>query len=302
VHPQWFWADYVQVQLLGVGLRSQTNAAAARSPVFYVDRLLRMDPVLVIFSLAGLTGALHWSGVRKRPAALLAICGAAATAGALCVFGAKHLPYIVFLLPLLCVISALCGPRILQRPSVAVSIVAVLFAAKAIGHGAIWSLRPASPPIEGAQAMQKYSDLQRGRELITAQPDDEFYSATLPLPRVRYCFLDPAGSVAASVPYYAVLGITLDAGQFLNLPAFLPAYAKRLRDWGLHSTEPVGSVIVLRNAEEIAQVVQAAPGADFSLPTEWVGLIPGIARTHEAFSYSAGRTFLLRRTSAAEAR
>ena len=295
VHPQWFWADYVQVQLLGVGLRSQTNATTARSSLFYVDRFLRMDPVLAVLGAAGLAGAVHWRKLRGRPETLLAFCGFAAAAGALCVFQAKHLPYIVYVLPCLCVVAALNGPRFLQRPPVAAGLLAVLFAAKVMGSGEVWSLRPAAPPIEGARGMQKYADLRRNRELIVAQPDDEFYSATLPLPRVRYCFLDPTGAVAATIPYYPMLGIVLDAQQFSILPALLPGYRNRLSRWGLDSSEPIGTVVVLRTDGEIAQIAQAAPAADLSLPAGWAGLIPGITSTYDVVSYSAGRVFLLRR-------
>jgi hypothetical protein len=296
VHPQWFWADYVQVQLLGVGLRSQTNAVTARSSVFYVDRFLRMDPVLAVLGVGGLAAAMaRWHKLRNQPGALLAFCGLVAAAGALCVFQAKHLPYIVYVLPCLSVLAALGAPPLLRRPAGTVSLLAVLFAAKVIAGGAVWSLRPASPPIEGAQAMREYAKLGRHRELIAAQPDDEFYSATLPLPRLRYCFLDPAGAVAATIPYYPMLGIVLDAQQFSVMPGLLPAYRERLHRWGLDSSEPVGTVIVLRAAGEIAQVAQAAPAADLYLPSEWAGLIPELARLYDVVKEPGGRVLLLRR-------
>jgi 4-amino-4-deoxy-L-arabinose transferase-like glycosyltransferase len=296
IHPRWFWAEYVQLQILGVGLRSQTNAAAARSPLFYVDRFLRMDPVLAVLSGAGLARALwEWSGMRKQPGALLSLSAAAVTAAAMCLFQARHLPYLVFLLPPLCVTAVLCGPRRLRTAPLAAAVLAVLCAAKVIAAGAVWSLRPASPAIAGAQAMQQYAGLHRNRELIAAQPDDEFYSATLPIPRVRYCFLDPAGSVVAAVPYYPTLGIVLDTAQFANRASLLPGYARVLGEWGLASTEPVGTVIVVRTAGEMAKVAQAAPDSDLYLPSEWAGLIPDFMRTYKVVNVSEGRVFLLRR-------
>ena len=293
VHPRWFWADYVQVQLLGVGAHSQMNTLFARSPVFYLARFAQLDPVLGIWTLLGVAGALRGGKFRRQPAAMLALSAVTAAAAAMCLFQAKHLPYMVLLVPAACVVAVLCGPTVLRRPGVAAGILAALAGVKAIAAGQPWSLRPAAPPIEGARAMRQYWNLHRGVELIAAQPDDEFYSATLPLPRVRYCFLDPDGSVPRMVPYYARLGIILDARQFADLPGLLPGFARALRDWGLNSAEPVGTVIVLRTPEEIGRVIRSRPGADFYLPAEWVDLAGDATRTHEVVGYSASRVFLL---------
>ncbi len=295
VHPRWFWADYVQVQLWGVGLRPQAGTIFAQSPAYYLGRLVRLDPVLCLFALAGLVGALRLSALRRQPAALLALCWAIVAAAALLIFQTRNLPYIVFLLPALCVLGALCGPGILQRPAVAFILVLALFGAKAAAHGQWWSLRPATPPMEGAAAMREYYGFGRDVELIAVEGDDNFYSATLPLPAVRYCLLDPSGTAARMAPYYAQLGLVLNADQFVNLPALLPEFENSLRQWGLNSTEPVGSLILLRSPAEIGKIVRARPGSDFYMPSGWEAGLPGIAQTHEVVRYSAGRVFLLSR-------
>jgi len=297
VHPRWFWADYVQVQLLGVGLRSQTSTLFVRSSMFYLSRLGRMDPVLSAFALAGVAGAMRISRLRAQPPALLAFCSAAVSVAALCIFQAKHLPYVVFLLPALCVLGALCGPVILRRPAVVASLALVLFGAKAIANGRPWSLRPATAPIEAVNAMREYYRMGRDVELISVEPNDEFYASTLPLPRLRYCLLDPGGTAATAIPYYARLGIVLTAAQFTNLPALLPGFENSLRQWGLDSTEPVGSLILLRTPSEVAVIVRARPGSDFYLPADWVAAISGVPQTHEVVRSSAGRVFLLSRSS-----
>jgi 4-amino-4-deoxy-L-arabinose transferase-like glycosyltransferase len=297
VHPRWFWADYVQVQLLGVGLGSGTNALFAKSPLFYLRRLALMDPVLCLFASAGVGGAMRISTLRGQPAALLAFCSSVATIGVLCIFQAKHLPYLVFLLPALCVLGALCGPALLRRPVVVASLVIVLFCAKAIGNGSWWSLRPSTPPMESANVMRQYYLLGRDAELISVEGDDEFYSAVLPLPRVRYCLLDPAGHAAHAIPHYAQLGIVLTAAQFIDLPALLPHFAHSLRQWGLDSTEPVGSMIMLRSSREVGAIVRSKPGSDFYLPSGWEGPDSDVTQTHEIVRSSANRIFLLSRTA-----
>ncbi|MGD0361633.1 MAG: glycosyltransferase family 39 protein [Bryobacteraceae bacterium] len=296
-HPRWFWADYVQVQLLGVGLRPQAGTIFAQSPTYYLGRLARIDPVLCLFALAGLAGALRISALRRQPAALLAFCWAIVAAAALLIFQTRNLPYLVFLLPALCVLGALCGPGILQRPAVAFILVLALFGVKAAAHGQWWSLRPATPPMEGAAAMREYYRFGRDVELISVEADDNFYSATLPLPGVRYCLLDPSGSAARMAPYYARLGLVLNADQFANLPALLPEFENSLRQWGLHSTEPVGSLILLRSPAEIGKIVRARPDSDYYMPSGWEAGLADLAQTHEIVRYSAGRIFLLSRAA-----
>jgi hypothetical protein len=296
-HPRWFWADYVQVQLLGVGLRSQTSALFSKSPVFYLSRLARMDPAFCLFALAGLAGAMRISKLRAQPAALLAFCGTVVSVAALCVFQARHVPYLAFLLPPLCVLAALCGPEILRRPAVVASLVVVLFSVKAIAGGHSWSLRPTTPPMVGARAMRQYYGLGRDVELISVEGDDEFYSATLPLPRIRYCLLDPSGNAARAFPHYAQLGILLTADQFTDLPALLPQFQNSLRAWGLNSPEPVGSMIVLRTPSEIAKIIHASPARDFYLPASWAAPVADIAQTHDVVRSAAGKIFLLSRSA-----
>ena len=297
IHPRWFWADYVQVQLLGVGLRSQTSALFSKSPVYYLSRLARMDPVFCIFALASLFGAMRIRQLRTEPSTLLAFCGTVVSVAALCVFQAKHLPYLAFLLPPLCVVGALCGPAMLRRPAVVASLIVVLFSVKAFAGGHSWSLRPATPPMEGARAMREYYRLGRDVELISVEGDDEFYSATLPLPRVRYCLLDPSGNAARTFGHYAQLGILLTADQFTDLPDLLPQFQDSLRAWGLNSTEPVGSMIVLQTPSEIAKVIHSSPERDFYLPASWAAPVADIAQTHDVVQSAAGKIFLLSRSS-----
>jgi 4-amino-4-deoxy-L-arabinose transferase-like glycosyltransferase len=297
IRPHWFWADYVQVQLLGVGLRSQTNAFFAKSPVFYLSRLARMDPALSVFALAGAAGAMRFSTLRRQPPVLLAFCSTVVTVAALCIFQAKHLPYLAFLLPALCVLGALCGPAILRRPAAVAFLALALFGVKAVASGRAWSLRPATPPMEAANTLRGYYRLGRDVELLLVEGDDEFYSATLPLPRVRYCLLDPAGAAARAIPHYAQLGIVLTAAQFIALPALLPGFEQSLRQWGLDSPAAVGSMILLQSPSEVPSIVRARPGSDFYLPAGWEGPVSDVARTHEVVRSSAGRVFLLSRAA-----
>jgi hypothetical protein len=295
VHRQWFWADYVEWQLLGVGLHAEWNGVFNRSPLFYALRLIEMDPVLALFGAVGIVGTLRAWPLRDDPPKLLAAAWMAIAVVALCAFQAKNLPYIVFALPPLAILGALGSPAFLDRsPRIAVGLVALLFLVKGFADGKPWGLRPYAPLLEGASAMRAYCDLHRDAELIAVDPDDEFYSTTLPLPRVRYCFLDPSGSVARSVPYYPALGITLSAEQFIQLPSLLPKFEQRLRAWGLASPdEAIGSAITLRAPAQLIDIVRARPGSDFYVPSGWTGVLSQPLPAHRTFRYSARRVFLL---------
>jgi hypothetical protein len=116
--------------------------------------------------------------------------------------------------------------------------------------------------------LKYYSRLARSNDLAVVSPDDEFYSSTLALPRVRYVFLDPGGTVARYAPPYVYLGITLTAGQALHLSASGETFRQRLRQWGLDSTEPIGTVITATTLEELLRFIRSARQSDLYLPED----------------------------------
>ena len=301
VHPQWFWAEAIQFQLLGVGLKGMPTGDFSHSSFFYFQRLWQMDPVLAALGLIGLVGFI--ATLRTKPktsqkpqtSPLLAFCWILVTLTAMFAFQAKNLPYLVFLIPGLVILGAVCGPRI--PPALAVSLLLVLFAVKALASDRAWSLRPGAPPLEGAKVMRAYYDLHRDTELIAAQLDDEFYSITLPLLRVRYALVDPPRIVARAVPYYVPLGIVLTARQFLSLQDLLPGYQEHLRQWGLHSTEPVGTTILLNTPGELSDLVRARPQSDFYLPSDWTAVVQAAEPDHWVMRPSPGRVFLLSKSA-----
>ncbi len=309
VHPQWFWAEGIQFQLLGVGLKGMPTGDFRHSAFFYLERLLQIDPVMALLGLMGLVGFLGalprredrsmTVAPRKRFAflptpELLAFCWVAATMAALFAFQAKNLPYLVFLIPGLAILGASCGPKFLdQRPLVTVSLLVVIFAVKALSADRPWSLRPGAPLLEGATAMRDYYNLHRDTELIAARPDDEFYSATIPLPRVRYALVDPTGIVARTVPYYIPLGIVVTTKELLSLQRLLPGYQENLRNWGFDSVEPIGTTILMKAPEDLSELIRARPEFDFYIPAEWVQKVQNYQPTHTLVPYSTERVFLL---------
>ncbi|MGA2181407.1 MAG: amidohydrolase family protein [Bryobacteraceae bacterium] len=293
VHPQWLWADHVQVQLLGVGLQREGASLFNRPVTFYVSRMVQMDPIIALMAIIAIPDAIRRLRSRQDTGVLLVCCWTVAILAALAAFQTRNLPYLAFLIPPLCLLGVLCGPRWLWRDArIAAVLVVLLFAVRTAAHGAPWSLRPETPPLEGAAAMRAYYTLGRDTELLFCQPDDEFYSATLPLPRVRYCFVDPGSAIVHSFPHYVPLGIVITAEQFLALPSLLPQFEQRLREWRSDSTEPVATTITLAAPEQIAAIIRARPGMDFCLPSEWASFF---GTTHDVRKSSGSHVFLLSR-------
>jgi hypothetical protein len=300
VHPKWLWVDNVKTQLISTGLHWDRNSiiGSGSHVLYYLKRFAEIDPVAPLLAVVSLVGAVRVVRSRQQPAALLAVCWAIVTVTALFAFQASNLPYIVLTLPALCVMGAVCGPAFLDRnPGVAGCILGTLLIVRLAVAGQPWSLRVEAPPLSGANAMRAYYELKRSTELISIDPDDQFYSLTIPLPRVRYAVLDPAGVLARYAPHYAHLGIILTSGEFVNLPTLIPEFRRRLHIWGVGSQEPIGSTITMRSASELSAIVRAKPDGDFYLPAGLLSAIVDPEATHQLIHYSPERVFLLSRTA-----
>jgi hypothetical protein len=186
------------------------------------------------------------------------------------------------LLPPLCVLGGLMIPRWMILP------VALLLLLKT---------QPVSPPLEGAKAMRTYYDLHRDTELIAAETDDDFYSGTIPLPHVRYAWVDPSHVFQSIKPYYVPLGIMLTSEEFLALTALQATYQQRLREWGEDSSEPIGTAILLTAPADLSAIIRTHPASDFYMPADWSEVIARAEPTHQIVRYSADRVFLLSRSA-----
>jgi hypothetical protein len=298
-HAQWFWADYVKFSLIGVGLNTPDDTTFNRPFWFYCIRLAQMDPLLMLLGATGVVRgtAVIASTAAKKPGAVLALAWTASVILALCAFRTKNLPYLVLLLPPLVIVAVVYGPSLLDRyPAVTTLGLAAIFIVKASATGAVWSLVPGAPPLEGAHAMRAYYNLDRQAELFSVETDDEFYSSTIPLSRVRYVYVDPAGTILHTVPHYGPLGILLSADQFADSSVLIPQFREHLSSWGLNSVEPVGSLITLRARGDLLDLIRLRAESDFYLPASWLselGRPPDEA--FELWRYSDERVFLLSR-------
>lgn len=287
MHPHWFRADMVQLAMLGAGKRPEQAGIFDRNAFYYAQRFFEMDPLAAAIAVAGLAGSWRIARMREQPARLLAFCWAILTIAGISAFQVRNLPYVVLALPPIFILgSAVLNPR-LWIASVVLLVAALLRVFSA----------SVAPPIDAAGDMRVYYGLYRDTELIAVESGDEFYAATLSLPRVRYAFLDPSGSIPRTVPHYVATGLVLTADQFTSLPALLPGFRKELARYDWYSTEPIGTVISLSQPQDLDAIIRTHQGSDFYIPDSWKLAMEAASGSHGLAAPSKGRVFLLSKSA-----
>jgi hypothetical protein len=174
-------------------------------------------------------------------------------------------------------------------------VLAAVFSIKAGAGSQPWGVPfGAAAPIPAAKWLRWYAEQRRPNELIAVDADDEYYSTVLPIPKIRYCYLDPTQLVRRYAPHHAFLGITVSAAQFQDLDQWEPRFRERLLSWGLDSTEPIATNIAASSEDEIVRLVATHPGDDFYLAANIVGRLPSeVIAARSLLPLSNGRWFLL---------
>lgn len=294
VHYQWFLAEYLGVQLLAFGAKPP-QTSNENQVLFYLSRLVYSDPELAFIALLSLPGL--WAALRKRtdPFAILIGAWLLVFGAALMIFQYRSVQYMLPLIPGLAIMAASFLPALQRRTTIA--ILCAAFVVKAANPGALWGLSYASGnTLPTAAALSDYCEKRRGNDLIVLDPDDEFYSAVLPLAHVRYGYVDVNGSNFALQPHLHWLGITLTADEFREHTGY-DLYARRLRSWGWDNSKPIGTTIFAHSVTEIQQLIAARPQSDFLLPRTW--LSPDSIAEHDVVAASRDRVFLISKTRAA---
>jgi len=288
------------MQLVGFGLHPPAQSSTESQLGFYAKRLILTDPVLFVLLIAALPFLLR--EVRRRAGTMpaLTLAWLAATAGALLIFRYRNLPYALYLIPPACLAAALYGPTFSKRwAKISLAILMVVFALKCYTRGNPWEIKfGAAEPLPAVAALHSYYKLARPNELILVDSDDDLYALALPLPRIRYCFLDPDNIVVKYAPHYATLGITLTEDEFENLGHMEPPFEARLREWGLDSPEPIGTAIVVASRAMLPRLFRAHWNSDYYVSNaDWELLQRDtpVDLTHETIQASFDRKFLLAR-------
>jgi hypothetical protein len=258
-HPRWFWNEYIMTEQIGWGLGAKIQSTNESPAGYYLKRLLWLDPVLALAAVAAL--------IKRRPRLLIAwivvvLLGCA-------VFQYRNTSYLLPVYPALSLLVAgAIPPRFAKAALVAA---AALFVTKAASPPESWAMAERIP--FGAETvnpslakLDEYRQLHRANDLIIIEPDDQFYSADIGLPHVRYVYIDPSGEAMHAPLDFGFLGITLNVDQFQRLNQLRPMFAERLREWNLDSDDAIATVILARNRLEEETLIAAHPEADYLVP------------------------------------
>jgi hypothetical protein len=296
-HHRWFWTEHVAIEILGYGAGAPPQTSQENQVLFYVMRLLRIDPVLTALALVALPAFAGQLKRRSAPALLLG-CWMGVLLAAVFFWQYRNVTYLLPLAPAAAILAASYGNLAEVRSArwlLGLALAALVL--KAAMPGEPWgiSFREGSV-VASAPMLSEYCGLGRANELVVVEPDDELYSSVLPLPRVRYYLI---GQLPVTGQYgmdFAAMGIVLDAARFDDPGGSLPVFRRRLREWGMESASPVGTMIVGSTTADLARTIQHHPATDFFLPErDREAIAASATATHDMVPMPPGHFLLLAR-------
>jgi 4-amino-4-deoxy-L-arabinose transferase-like glycosyltransferase len=297
-HPRWFWADYVQLELLKIGLQPPVTTTPESPLMFYGRRMFLVDPLLSVLALIAILGLVKAVRRRESNRPILLAAWLIIVIAAMCAFQTRFFHYVVFLIAPLCIAAACYGPWSSPRSQwLIIAVLCLAFGVKTLAKDRMWSLNfGENPPLPAAAILRPYSDLARPNALVLVDSDDDFYAATLPLRKVHYCFFDPNNIIERYAPHYPHLGITVTAEQFAELDRLTPQFRENLREWGLDSIAPLATAIEARSDSDVLNIIRTHPLDDFYLPARLRQQVePLVQSTHDISDASSERLLLFAR-------
>lgn len=269
-HGRWFRAEHIGVEILGYGAGAPPQTSRESHALFYLVRMVLMDPVLTAVAAIALPGFVMALKRRSAEATLLG-CWLLVVLASVAVWQYRNVSYLLPLLPALAIVGAGFGPFASMRPAWwALALVAAAGLMKAGAPTSPAGLSFAAGTVQPlAPVLSSYCERRRGNELIVAGMDDDLYASTLPLARLRYAVMQTPAENAAYAMDFASMGIIVTAGQFDDLAHWTPVFRDRLRQWGVDSDTPIGTLIVARSVEELGAVIRSHPDSDFLLPNRY---------------------------------
>jgi hypothetical protein len=302
-HGRWFRAEHIGVEILGFGAGAPPQTSQENQALFYLMRMALVDPVLAAAALAALPRFVV--EVRKWSAApVLLLCWLASLAAAISGWQYRNISYLLPVVPALAILATAYGPLFSKRRAPwMLAFMTAAFVAKAAAPDAPWGLSFHRGTVQAdAPLLSEYCQRARGNELILVGMNDDLYASTLPLAKLRYCLV---GARLAGGQYgmnFGDMGIILTAAQFDGLDQWEPVFRQRLRDWGLDSGEPIGTLILAGSPEELARMIRAHPASDFLLPQQYRAAVEAAAQAaHQLVEAAGGHFFLLSREARARA-
>lgn len=250
VHPRWFLAEYIGVEIMRYGLGAPPQTSAESTAMFYGSRFFRLEPALALLGLAALAA--------RRSAVPLAIVATLVAA----VFGYQY-RNLSYWLPLIPAFAMVLGEYLDEHPRLA--LIAPLAFLSVFTPGTL--RRSADPPLAAVAALRAHCELGRANPLYIEGTPDEFHATLLPLGGgVRYIFIAPAPEYGATALDFHALGIIRTVEEEL---AGKPP-REDVRAWGLADQRALGTVVLARDSDDLSRFIAAQPAADFLLSKGWI--------------------------------
>jgi hypothetical protein len=269
VHTRWFFTEHFGLEIFSFGMGAPPQTTEENHALFYLKRLVWMDPVLLALALTALPA--WFAEVRKRSAeATLLACWLAPMLAAVFIWQYRNGTYLIPCLAPMAVAAAVYAPLPNRSGWWTAALLAAALAMKLAMPAAPWGLSFAAGTIQpAARPLQDYCRLARGNELVVVDLVDDLYASTLPLANLRYALVSDSMSGGQLTMDFQSMGITMSAEQFDNFDAWEPHFRAVLRKWGLDSGEPLARLIVAATPTQLVEVVRAHPLADFFIPDRY---------------------------------
>jgi hypothetical protein len=293
-HPKWFWTEHIAVEILGFGAGAPPQTSREGVLLFYLLRLSATDPILfaaAVIAVPGFVVALR----SRRSGPILLGCWLLMMGVATLAWQYRNASYLLALVPAMALVGA-CYGTFAERRHATWMLAFVVFGVLLKGWmpDAPWGLNYREGTINPvAPALTRYCEGPKGKQLIVVDVVDNLYAAVLPV-RLRYASV---GNVPKSGAYgmpFRDLGIALPVAEYLEGNA-AERYRGRLREWGVATDEPVGTLIAASSLKELEELVRRSPDSDFLLP----GRYPLSDPQHVAVPAGLGYYFLLAKTGTA---
>jgi 4-amino-4-deoxy-L-arabinose transferase-like glycosyltransferase len=289
VHGRWFWNEHVQTELFSGATGANPLSTADPNLVFYAQRFFLGDPFTAVVCSAGVLVAIF----RRRAGGLL-ITWLALTLVSLLVFRQHAAAYLLPVIVAACILSGLALPVLSRRSAILFILVLIVGEAAYLAKAApiVWT----GTNNQEARALTDYCNLNRGNSLFIVDPDDEYYFAVLPLPRVYYGMLNQGRIAIRQSIDWRFLGVMVTVDQFENQDKSWPVFRQRLTEFGLSPTlDPRATIVLYPEISQVRTLITNHPELDFYLPE--IGASD--KGEHDVWEPTSGRVWLLSRMSKA---
>lgn len=284
-HFRWFWREHILTELLGHNVAGTAFGSPPENLLFYFQRLVQPDPIIAIVGAMALVYAL-WR--RRFDESRLILLWLGFTVLVMAAFGYHAAAYLLPVVTGLAILAGLALSASRWRWNLGALCAIIAAQAWTLAHDTkiVWS----GTNLAVAPALVSYCGQYRPNSLMLIETDDEFFSATEPLPRVHYGLIAQGRAAFRLAIDFQSLGIVVSSDEFDRRPETWPVFRERLTAMGLPPWfDPRATEVLFRDRATIAAFIAHHPEIDFLVPRGYVASDAG----HRAVEAGPEHLFLL---------